>query len=595
MRFAAHRPLAGLLILLSFCMARNGSWAIEPTESSTANGPETRGTSDENIAHALRALLSAQAEAWNRGDLDRFMQDYWKSDELTFSSGGKIQRGWQATMDGYRTRYPDKAQMGQVAFDELDFTSLGPDAQLVLGRWRLTRDSGPIGGRFTLVFRRIEGQWKIIHDHTSRDASLETASEGAAVDPARHGTSRASDQESAVANRGEVQWKKIDDEAIHYATFQSHNQKVVAQGDEIWMTHIRSRNEAYTEQQWRLSRSRDGGRTFVTQQEATEPTNPPVLEIDSAGNIYLIRVDFVTGDAFLDRWLAGGDPTRTTPDSTTRIAGGAAGKYAAQIDEARDRIYFFSHNNTFHRLRLDGTLIDSRTLLAAGPHAILQYPQLSMNESGQLHLAWTTQKHGEYLYWDIHHLVSDDGGETFLTISGEKLELPIIADDTGPAPRISLDDEFTSHTWLSSGLARGNYWHGLYLAQTNPPRQHYVRYDVRTGQRDLDYQPVFRGESIELLGLDGFLVADRLHPRRIYAIGNDHGHLSCLRSDDEGQTWHDYARAEESMSLYSIGGFRMTTDRGSIIGSFTDQEPPVAITDRKSRVYFFRIVPESAK
>ncbi len=588
MRNVGHWTLASLLMLLFLGTTRHFSSALEPTKKPTAEVNDDEATTskanDETGTRAIRDLLQAQAEAWNRGDLDRFMQDYWKSDELTFSSGGKIQRGWQATMDGYRMRYPNQAQMGRVAFDELEFTSLGPDAQMVLGRWRLTRESGVLGGRFTLILRRIDGQWKIIHDHTSRDESLNSPPPGS--------SSAAPAQPTATPDHGTVQLKRIDDEAIHYATFQSHNQKVVAHGNEVWMTHLRTRNEAYTSQQWRLSRSRDGGRTFITQQESTDPTNPPVLEVDNAGNIYLIRVDFVTNDAFLDRWLAGGDPTRTSPDSTTRIPGGAAGKYAAQIDLAREQIYFFSHNNTFHRLRLDGTLIDSRTLLAPGPHAILQYPLLSLNDAGQLHLSWTTQKHGEYLYWDIHHLISDDGGDTFRTMQGQKLELPIIADDTGPAPRVTLDDEFTSHTWLSSSLAHGRFWHGLYLAQTNPPRQHYVRYNVATGEREIDQQPVFRGESIQLQSLDGFFVADRFRAGRIYAVGNDQGRLSCLMSDDEGQTWHDYAQADEPMSLYSIGGFRWTTDDGSIVGSYTDQRTPVEITDRKSSVYFFRIAPK---
>lgn len=406
---------------------------------------------------------------------------------------------------------------------------------------------------------------------------------------------------------GRVRVTMVDEPVIHYATFQSHNQKVVDGGGLIFMTHLRSRNEAYTDQAWRLSVSRDAGATFATLAERSDATNPPVLECDSQGNLYLFRVDFVGGDAFLDRWEATAirswieNPSGNRPvPSTTRIPGGAAGKYSAMIDPQRDRLYFFSHNNTFHRLRLDGTLIDSRVLLASGPNGLLQYPLMSLNPQGELHLAWTTQKHGEYMYRDIHHMISEDGGDTFVSwqASGDgvrtKLELPIIADETGPTLRVTLDDEFEVHTWLACGLATSKHWHGFYQAQTNPPRQHYVRYDLSTGKKQIDRYPKVSGGRLSLSGLDGFLVHHPSNPKRLFLIGNDSGYLACLVSDDAGETWKDYARSEESFGLYSIGGYRQVTEDGVVIGSFTDQQPPQEITDRKSKVYFFRIEPKNA-
>lgn len=114
----------------------------------------------------IRSILAAQDEAWNRGDIDGFMQHYWKSDELTFSSGGQTQHGWQATLDRYRKRYPTREQMGRLSFELERVDALGPDAALVLGRWRLEREN-PVGGNFSLVLRRIGGRWLIVHDHTS--------------------------------------------------------------------------------------------------------------------------------------------------------------------------------------------------------------------------------------------------------------------------------------------------------------------------------------------------------------------------------------------------------------------------------------------
>lgn len=81
----------------------------------------------------------------------------------------------------------------------------------------------------------------------------------------------------------------VDDQATGYGTFQSHNQKVVSNRNGIFMTHIRTRNEAFTAQQWRLSRSIDGGQSFVTLYEDTHATGPPVLETDEDDNVYLVH------------------------------------------------------------------------------------------------------------------------------------------------------------------------------------------------------------------------------------------------------------------------------------------------------------------
>ena len=115
----------------------------------------------------IEAVLTTQAEAWNRGDIDSFMKYYWNSDELTFSSGGETTRGWTNTRDNYRKRYPTRDLMGQLRFSQLEITLLGDSAALVLGRWRLAREMSPVAGNFSLVLRRIDGQWLIIHDHTS--------------------------------------------------------------------------------------------------------------------------------------------------------------------------------------------------------------------------------------------------------------------------------------------------------------------------------------------------------------------------------------------------------------------------------------------
>jgi ketosteroid isomerase-like protein len=121
---------------------------------------------NDDLLDTLEGILSEQAAAWNRGDINGFMEHYWKSDDLTFSSGGKTTRGWQTTKDNYKLRYPTRERMGLLTFDGLEVFPLGDSAALMLGRWHLDRN-GPVGGNFSLVFRKIDGAWVIAHDHTS--------------------------------------------------------------------------------------------------------------------------------------------------------------------------------------------------------------------------------------------------------------------------------------------------------------------------------------------------------------------------------------------------------------------------------------------
>lgn len=117
-------------------------------------------------AKEIEEILSSQAIAWNKKDIDGFMQTYWRSPQLTFSSGGNTTRGWQATLERYKTKYPPE-KMGELTFDQLETTMLGDSAALVLGRWHLKFSEKKSDGNFSLVLKKIDGNWKIIHDHSS--------------------------------------------------------------------------------------------------------------------------------------------------------------------------------------------------------------------------------------------------------------------------------------------------------------------------------------------------------------------------------------------------------------------------------------------
>jgi len=120
-----------------------------------------------SAAPQILGILQTQAAAWNRGDIDAFMQTYAQVDDLRFASGGNVTYGWKATLERYKHRYPDRAAMGALAFSELTVTELSPDAALVFGHWQLTRAADTPHGLFTLLVRRTPAGWKIFADHTS--------------------------------------------------------------------------------------------------------------------------------------------------------------------------------------------------------------------------------------------------------------------------------------------------------------------------------------------------------------------------------------------------------------------------------------------
>jgi len=116
---------------------------------------------------AIRAVLEAQKEAWNKGDIDGYMDGYERSENTVFVSGDSVSHGWQTVHDHYKKSYDTREKMGTLSFSDLEITMLGTDSAVVLGTWRLQRASDEPHGRFTLVFRLTKNGWRIIHDHTS--------------------------------------------------------------------------------------------------------------------------------------------------------------------------------------------------------------------------------------------------------------------------------------------------------------------------------------------------------------------------------------------------------------------------------------------
>ena len=131
---------------------------------SAPNNKETFTSADKSAI--IKNLTDAKAD-WNAGNLERFMESYWKSDSLQFIGKKKINFGWQTTLDNYKKGYPDTVAMGKLRFEILRVNPIASDAAFLTGRFFLKRSIGDVDGIFTLVFRKIDGKWVVVYDHTS--------------------------------------------------------------------------------------------------------------------------------------------------------------------------------------------------------------------------------------------------------------------------------------------------------------------------------------------------------------------------------------------------------------------------------------------
>ena len=119
------------------------------------------------ITEDIRQVMNEQVEAWNRGDIDGFMQGYWNSPQMTFVSGDNVTKGWQPTLERYKKSYDSRAKMGVLSFTDVEITVTSKESAVVLGRFTLEREMDKPTGLFTLNFRKFKDGWKIILDHTS--------------------------------------------------------------------------------------------------------------------------------------------------------------------------------------------------------------------------------------------------------------------------------------------------------------------------------------------------------------------------------------------------------------------------------------------
>lgn len=111
--------------------------------------------------------MKQQETCWNEGDIDCFMEGYWKSEKLRFMGKNGVTYGWQNTLDRYKKTYPDKSAMGKLTFDIISLEMLDKDKALMVGKWHLARSKDELGGHFSLIWQKFEKEWVIVFDHSS--------------------------------------------------------------------------------------------------------------------------------------------------------------------------------------------------------------------------------------------------------------------------------------------------------------------------------------------------------------------------------------------------------------------------------------------
>jgi ketosteroid isomerase-like protein len=121
---------------------------------------------------AIKLALEQQMAAWNEGNIEKFMDWYWRSDQMKFVSSSGVRYGWQATLDRYRKTYPGKEGMGKLRFEIVNSDQIDKKTCFVVGKFFLERQGAngqpeQLSGWFTLVWQKIGGRWLIVSDHTS--------------------------------------------------------------------------------------------------------------------------------------------------------------------------------------------------------------------------------------------------------------------------------------------------------------------------------------------------------------------------------------------------------------------------------------------
>lgn len=148
------------LILFTLVIVLSSCHCNEQVKKSVITEPT------KEIKENILAKMEASRQCWNKGDFEGYMQVYWKSDSMQFMGINKVTKGWEQTLKNYKKGYPNAASIGILDYTFEHFNLLADDCVLVIGKYHLTREVGDADGYFSLIWKKINGEWEIILDHT---------------------------------------------------------------------------------------------------------------------------------------------------------------------------------------------------------------------------------------------------------------------------------------------------------------------------------------------------------------------------------------------------------------------------------------------
>ena len=124
-------------------------------------------SNEQNDRHKIMEILNNQEKSWSAYDIEGFMEGYWKSDSLKFYGANGVTLGFDKTLENYKKRCPSKELMGKLSFTIKDITKINDESYFTLGAYHLERSVGNAEGIFMVIFKKINGEWKIIADTSS--------------------------------------------------------------------------------------------------------------------------------------------------------------------------------------------------------------------------------------------------------------------------------------------------------------------------------------------------------------------------------------------------------------------------------------------
>jgi len=399
------------------------------------------------------------------------------------------------------------------------------------------------------------------------------------------------------------------------ATFGSWDQHVVSNSNGIFVAYDYGDN-SHNPDHWRLARSTDNGKSFQIIYDAGQDAavaSAPALETDQAGNVYAIAPtnqtnSWTTEPTLFYRFDAVDDYSKPT---VVPLAIGSSTKFSTVYDRTRNLIdvlfwdFGVKNQPNFFSITTSGTVVNDVDLFtASNPHAIPEYPDLTIAPDGTVFAGWSTMDAelwddgaGTQNYYDAHFVASPDGGTTWVGENGT-LTIPIAGDDTGPA--FTIEDESNPSEflpWGSSGYdGNWNLLQGFAYNNGNldffyggpKPSAHnaYARMEWQTRTIDKRISPYFGADGIEFDTAGGAFAQSASADGRLYFVGGYYHQgiqrLGIVYSDDAGTTWHQGARSDEwSGTCEYINTASALTADGLVIGRFTAQ------TGGQTSVYFF--------